>query len=221
MAWVKDGQLALDGRRQERPGTRPDDIGVERMAEPELAPAAILSQHDEAPPFEAEERNGLNELLEEAEAERLTQRNDVESPAFGVFEALDPGADELGNAGRHAQLADERPATIPLLDRARVEPAQAQFPRDEWIAVGAPDDRLLDLGVDRAVKHVRCDLFDGAVIERTDLDSGGEALLPQGNHGIGNGLAAPDRRHHERRHRHRQLEDERGGMVVEEVGVVD
>jgi hypothetical protein len=65
------------------------------------------------------------------------------------------------------------------------------------------------------------DRLDRAIVERPNVDPFRETLLPQCNDRIGHGLADPDRRHHERRHPQGELEDERGGVVVEQVGVVD
>ena len=142
---VDRGELGLDGGRKERSGSRPHDIGVERVAQPQLPPATILAQHQQPAPFQAEQCLGGHELLGTVQAERLGLGDDVERAAFLVVEAFHACADEFDDAGGDTQFGRQAPAPIDPLDRPGFEARQAQLARDQRIAVGARHHRLGDL----------------------------------------------------------------------------
>jgi hypothetical protein len=148
-------------------------------------------------------------------------RHDVERVALGIVQALHPRLHQLDDASRLSPLTDQRPATVASLDGPTVEAAEAEFSSNKRVATRALHDRRGELAVELAPEDACCDLLDRSVIEWPDLDALREALLPERHDRIWHRFSGADRGDHEGGHRKSKLEDERGGMVVEKVRVVD
>jgi hypothetical protein len=83
-------ELALDRCREQRAGRPSHDIGIERMAQPQLTTPSGLAQDHESTALETEQRLAAHELLGRSQAQRFRLGNDVEGSALGFRETLNP-----------------------------------------------------------------------------------------------------------------------------------
>jgi hypothetical protein len=107
-----------------------------------------------------------------------------------------------------------------IAQRAIPQRAEHEFSEEQDIALGAHRQERHGGGVHASAQREGDDLFDRLGREARNLQSLDETVFPQGNDRVRGGLGYPDRHEDGRGVRRSQLEDQGGGGVVEEVGIV-
>ena len=208
--------LAPAGRQ-----TGADDLRVEGVRDPDLLPAPLGHDLEQATPLEVVDRLRGRELAQVGEAHRFPDAHDLERVALRVGERAEPEPDHFPEPGRRREGTAEPPQATGLLQRARVACTHDELAEEEGVPAARRPERAERATVDLAAEHLGHE--PGRVLERQlrDVDADEQLVLPQRGHGFGRGFAGADGDDREDLRRGgEEVEQGRRG-VVELVGVVD
>ena len=145
--------------------------------------------------------------------------------ALRLGERAQSGRHQLDQAGGRLQRAAQAPDPALVAQCAVLQRTGDQLVEEEGIAQRALGELAERHGVDRAAQDGDEEVLDGLIVERVQLDPRRAVVLPQDHHGIDAGHAGPSGGQHAGEHGGRtglaELMDQRGGTVVEQMGVVD
>ena len=180
------------------------------------------STHDqEALALERLDRARVGERFEHVDHHRLAEGEQLERLVLGRLEDLEAIGDQVDEAGRDGDRAGEAPHAVALLETADLGGAEHQLAQRERVAVADAPQLRERVRVDDATQRVDDQLVDLDVGERPDVDALGVAVLPEGGDGVAHLLPGADGDHDEHLTVRHDLEQQRRGGLVEQVGVVD
>ena len=154
-------------------------------------------------------------------AEWFSVRHELEQGALVGVEPPQARLDDLDEPRRRCDLADQPPDPVAGTQAPVVEGTLHELADEHGVALAPLGEQCGGGRVDRSAQHGDEQGGGGVGVEAGHLDALGQPVLPQGDHGVGSRVTGPHGREHGGRARHGDLVHERGGRIVEQVGVVD
>jgi len=153
--------------------------------------------------------------------ERLSHGNQLEEGTLVAREVREASLDQLDQPLGWDQRPRQSPQLSVVGQSTGAEGTENQLTQEQGVALGAGGKPRHRGGLEGAAQSGGEELSHGVGGQALEVDPLGQALLPEGDYGIGSGLAGAQGGKHEGGARLGELVRQRGRGVVEKVGVVD
>ena len=219
----------LERRRQAQPQraaaqpghARAQDVAVQRVREPDVLGARAGVDRDQPVRFRVGERVIGRQPLDLRHRERLRQREQLDGGALLAGELVDPAADELDQRRGHRRRPREPPEAAIGDQAAAVDGAEHELARVQRIALAAIEHPALRLLLHGPTERGLDQRPHRLVAEALQLEPLRAAVLPQRDDRVRARLARAHRGDDEHAGPRRQVQHERSGRGIEQLGVVD
>ena len=173
--------------RGRRADATPDDIAVERMAEPSVHHRPVPDDPDQALHLGGVHGLLTGQFAQRLDVQRLTQRQQLQGVHHVACHVIEALLEQRRQAGRHHGAAAQLPHTVDLGQRSGIDSALDHVPQKQRVSArGLPHD----VGTE-TLKGAAENGFDerDALLfrERRELETPQVAVLPQRIDGVGNG----------------------------------
>ncbi len=183
--------------------------------------AAGPLQHQQSTALGRLDRVPVDQPLEYADGQGLAPGGQLHGGLGRLAQGAEAGVDQLGQPGRAGQSAPPAPDAVDLAHGAARQPAQDQLAQVQRIAVGHPQHLLPGDPVDRPTQGMAQQFGGRLRRQRWQVQTAGQAVLPQRDHRVGSRLSGPHGGEHHRQAAERELVHQHGRGVVQQVGVVN
>jgi hypothetical protein len=204
------GQGAGDRPFPQCADPNPDHIPVDRVAQPDLDPAAVDPAVDQVLGFQALHRRRVGQLGQLGLAERLAQGEQLEHRPLRSGQMAEPQRHQLHQATAGTQLGPESPVPALLDQGAGFDGPGHQLSQDQRVAFAAVEHMTERRLIHGPSEHHDEQLFGGRVVKGAQLNAFGRPVFPERDHRVRRRLAPPHGRQNGGRPGQRQLVHQSG-----------
>jgi hypothetical protein len=191
------------------------------VSESDLKALTLQRGGEQALPLETFRHGGICHGGELRRSEGLAEGHEFEDAPLRLSQIPETYPDQLHESIGRGRRADHPPDAAVVTERSAVQPRLDQLAQEEDIPLATDGEVGGRSRIDRALKDGREELLDVARPEAEEIEPVDDPVLPQGHDGVRGRFTGADRGQDEGTVHHRQLLDQGGRRVIEEMGVVD
>ncbi len=215
----------LDDSALEAPRCRPSDaaahdVSDQRMAESRVEHGAVGHAADQPSRLGFVDGCFTGELGQGVDVERFAQRQQLQRADHVVTGVIETGVQQLDQARRNRGRSAQLPDVAGLLEGAGIDGALHQMTQEQRIAARGLPHQIRGQPLQAPADH-RLDQRHALLLgERLQFDSTQVSVFPQRGDRVGHRLSGADRGEDAAALIHRDLMEQGGRQLVEQVGVI-